>query len=153
MSASTPEKGDHVVPLHIEELSVSRREVAGDSVRVSTVTREREQVVDEQLDHARVEVVRVPIGRMIDAVPPVREEGETTIMPVVEEVVVVERRLMLKEEVRIRRVHVSERHRETVMLREQEAAITRVEAGHPKIDDDRRSLDSKPISKTQERKL
>ena len=56
-----------------------------------------------------------------------RQEGDTTIIPVVQEIVVVERRLVLKEEVRMRRVITNERHQETVVLREQEALITRTE--------------------------
>ena len=72
---------------------------------------------------------RVPIGRVIDAVPPVREEGDTTVLPVVVEEVVVQRRLVLKEEIRIRRLRSTGRHRETVVLREQEAVITRTGAG------------------------
>jgi uncharacterized protein (TIGR02271 family) len=124
-SAFKLEAGDQTVPMHAEEISVSRRQVAGDTVQVSTVTREEERLVDEQLTHERIEVERVPIGRPVDAAPPVREEGDTTIMSVVEEIVVVERRLILKEEVHIRRVRVSERHRETVMVRKQDAAITR----------------------------
>jgi stress response protein YsnF len=118
-----------VIPLLAEEAVVSRRVVTGSTVRVATVTHERERLIDEALTRERVEVERVPIGRTIDAVPPVREEGDTMIMPVVEEVVVVERRLILKEEVRIRRVRSTEHHRETVMLRTQEAVITRTEAG------------------------
>jgi len=51
-------------------------------------------------------------------VPPISQEGDTTIIPVVEEIVVVERRLVLKEEVRIRRVRTKEQHQETVVLRE-----------------------------------
>jgi stress response protein YsnF len=43
----------------------------------------------------------------------------------VEEVLVVERRLVLKEEVHIRRVRTTERHKEMVMLRYQEAVVTR----------------------------
>jgi len=112
-----------------EQLVVTRRRVEHDIVRVKTVTREREQQVDEPLTDERIEVERVPIGRIVEAVPPVREEGDTTVMPVVEEVVVVERRLMLKEEVRIRRVRSTGHHRETVVLRAQEAVVTRVEAG------------------------
>jgi stress response protein YsnF len=50
------------------------------------------------------------IGRPVDAMPPVRQEGDTTIMSVVEETIVVERHLFLKEEVQIRRLRVSERH-------------------------------------------
>jgi uncharacterized protein (TIGR02271 family) len=130
MSSATdldPEKG--VIPLLAEEVSVTRRAVEGATVRVATVTRQHEQMVDEALTHERIEIERVPIGRTVDAVPPVREEGDTTIMPVVEEVVVVERRLILKEEIRIRRVSSTEHHRESVVLRKQEAVITRTEAG------------------------
>ena len=94
-------------------------------VRVATQTRSREQQVDAELVRERVEIERIPLGHVVDAVPPVREEGDVTIMPVVEEVLVVERRLILKEEVRIRRVRSTEQHHETVTLREQEAVITR----------------------------
>ena len=50
-------------------------------------------------------------------------------MPVVEEVVVVERRLLLREEVHIRRVRKAEQHTETVQLRVQDAVVTRTPAG------------------------
>ena len=117
------------ISLLAEEAVVTRRQVEGDLVRVTARTRTREHAIDEPLTHERVEIERVPIGRVVDAVPPVREEGDTTIMPVVEEVVVVERRLVLKEEVRIRRIKVADRYQETVVLREQHAEITRTEAG------------------------
>jgi len=39
-----------------------------------------------KLNHERVEIDRVPIGCPVDAIPPVRQEGETTILPVVEEI-------------------------------------------------------------------
>ena len=142
-SAFKLEAGDQTVPMHAEEISVSRRQVAGDTVQVSTVTREEERLVDEQLTHERIEVERVPIGRPVDAAPPVREEGDTTIMSVVEEIVVVERRLILKEEVHIRRVRVSERHRETVMVRKQDATVTRTE-GLPAVMDDLWPLGTDP---------
>ena len=112
-----------------EELAVERRTVVGDTVRIASLTRERTQMIDEPLTHQRVEVERVAVGRPVDAVPPVREEGDTTIIPIVEETLVVERRLILKEEVRIRRVRVVENHHEAVVLREQEAVVARSEAG------------------------
>jgi len=62
-------------------------------------------------------------------VPSISQEGDTTIIPVVEEIVVVERRLVLKEEIRVRRVSTKEQHQETVVLREQEAVTTREEVG------------------------
>ena len=113
-----------VLPLYAEEVSVARRSVEQRvQVHVRTVT--REHPVDEVLTHERVEVERVPVGRPIDAIPSDRQEGDTTVIPVVEEVVVVHRQLVLREELRVRRVRVTEHHRETVSLRVQEATVER----------------------------
>jgi uncharacterized protein (TIGR02271 family) len=115
-----------LIPLHAEELSVSKEQVETGRVRVETVTREREQLVDELLAREHVEVERVAVGTPIDAVPAMRQDGDTTIIPVVEEVLVVERRLVLKEEIHIRRLRTTERHQESVTLRRQEAVVTRL---------------------------
>ncbi len=126
---------DLVLPLLVEEITVSRQKVEQGVVRVATVTHTREQQVDEQLAREAVEVTRVPVGRIVETMPAVREEGDVTIMPVVEEIVVVERRLLLKEEVHIRRIRTTERHQETITLREQEAVVTRVPAARtPSLD-------------------
>jgi uncharacterized protein (TIGR02271 family) len=123
----TPDdRRDTVIPLHEEELSVSKRQVITGRVRVETVTREHEQLVDTQLARERVEVERIAIGKPIDAIPAVRQDGDTTIIPVVEEVLVVERRLVLKEEIHIHRVRTTEQHQERVTLRRQEAVVTRL---------------------------
>jgi stress response protein YsnF len=116
------------VPLHVEEVSVSRREIKTADLQIALVTGTRQQLIDEELTRVRVEFERVPIGRAIEVVPSISHEGDITIIPVVEEIVVVERRLVLKEEIRIRRVSTKEQHQETVVLREQEAVITREEA-------------------------
>ncbi len=113
------------IPLYFEEISVATRKVERGTVRVHVQTTTREEPVDELLTHERIEIERVAIGRRVDAVPPVRQEGGTTVFSVVEEVVVVERRLILKEEIRLRRVQTTERHRESVTLREQDAIIER----------------------------
>lgn len=47
--------------------------------RVATRTHEREALVDENLGRERVQIETVPIGRRIDAMPEVRQEGDTTI--------------------------------------------------------------------------
>jgi uncharacterized protein (TIGR02271 family) len=119
------------IPLHVEEVSVSRREIKKANVRIALITGTREQLIDEELTHVRVEIERVPIGRTVDVVPPISHEGDITIIPVVEEMVVVERRLVLKEEVRVRRVSTKEQHQETVVLRQQEAVITREDPDSP----------------------
>lgn len=122
---------DKIVRLHTEDLQITRERIAGDTVRVRTVTTQHDRLVEEQLVHERIEIVRVPIGRVVDTVPDVRQDGDVTILPVVEEEIVVQKRLILKEEVHLRRVSVAEVHRETVILREQDAVITRIPASVP----------------------
>jgi stress response protein YsnF len=133
MTLSPSSPVEIVVPLHEEGISVERRKVERDvHVRVHTVN--HDHLIDETLTRERVEVERVAIGRPIDAVPPVREEGDTTVISVVEEVLVVERRLVLKEEIRLRRVRTTEQYRETLTLREQQAVIERSEPGGRRLD-------------------
>jgi uncharacterized protein (TIGR02271 family) len=114
-----------VIPLHAEEVSVGKRQVASGRVKVSTVTREREELVEQLLQSERVEVERVPVGQVVQGAPPVRTEGDTIIIPIVEEAVVIERRLVLKEEVHIRRIRETQNYQQRVVLRRQEAVITR----------------------------
>jgi uncharacterized protein (TIGR02271 family) len=126
-SAGEGTHDDATLRLLTEELTVAKEEVETGRVRISRRTHEREALVDENLARERVEIETVPVGLRIDAIPVVRQEGDTTVVPVVEEVLVVERRLMLKEEIRIKRVRTIERHQEKVMLRHQEAVVTRYE--------------------------
>jgi len=122
----TNDKDQVVVPLHAEEVSVAKRRVVTGQVKVGTITRESEQLVEELLEHEHVEVERTAIGKQVDKAPPVREEGDTLIIPILEEIVVVERRLLLKEEVRVRRTREKQPYQERVVVRKQEAVITRL---------------------------
>jgi stress response protein YsnF len=115
-----------VIPIHAEEVSIGKRQVVTGRLKVSTITHSREELVEELLRKERVEVERVPMGHIVQEVPRVRQEGDLTIIPVVEETVFIERRLVLKEEVRIRRIHETQNYQECVVLRTQEAVITRV---------------------------
>ena len=111
--------------LAAEELSVAKESRETGRVQISTHTHEREALIDEDLARERVEIETIPIGRRINTVPEVRQEGDTTVIPVVEERLVVERQVVLKEEIRVRRVRTTERHQEKVALRHQEAVIAR----------------------------
>jgi uncharacterized protein (TIGR02271 family) len=121
-----PEDSDEIkLKLNEEELQTAKKTVVTGRVQVSTITREHEALVDEMLSSEHVEIERTPVGKAIDAIPAIREEGDVTIVPVVEETLVLRRQLVLKEEVRIRRVHDTERYQERVTLRKQEAVVTR----------------------------
>jgi len=127
------ETGETALPLLAEEVSVSKQVVETGRVQVARVTHEREQLIDELLAHETVEIDRIPIGQQVATMPAIKEEGDTIVIPIVEEVLVIERRLLLKEEVRVRRVRSTERHQESVTLRHHEAVVTRLPAETPAV--------------------
>jgi uncharacterized protein (TIGR02271 family) len=123
--------GEMKMPLFEETMSVSKRVVPTSRVQVSRVTHSHEQLIDELLNHEKVEIERTALNKPVDAIPSIRQEEDVIVIPVVEEVVRVERHLMLKEEIRIRRVRTTERFQERVTLRKQEATVNRLPIAPP----------------------
>ena len=117
---------DIVIPLHSETIAVSKKKTATHRVRVQIVTREHAAPVDQLLTRELVEIERRPMCQLLDQVPAVREENNEIIIPVVEEILTIERGLILREEIRIRRKRTTERHQEDVTVRSQEAIVTRI---------------------------
>ena len=138
------ERGDRIA-LAEEELTVTKRAVEGARVRVRTVTDTVEEIARATLHGERVEVERVPVDRMVDAAPAVREEDGVTIVPVIEEVLVVEKRLVLKEELHIRRHATTETVEVPVQLRKQRAEVERVERGSDQVADEAFREDPGPV--------
>jgi uncharacterized protein (TIGR02271 family) len=116
------------VPVIEEELEVGKRRVEGDRVSVRTIPRERTEVVEQPLESMEVEVERIAIDREIDTAPEIRNDGDTMIIPIVEERLVVEKRLFLREEVHVHRRRVVTQFRQNVTLRSQEAVVERRDA-------------------------
>jgi uncharacterized protein (TIGR02271 family) len=119
------EEQNLVIPLVEERVSATKREVETGRVRVHTRIDEREEIVHAELARDQVDVERVPMNREIASVPAVRQEGDVTIVPVVEERLVVEKKLFLVEEVRLRRTRTIEEHAQPVRLATQRAEIER----------------------------
>lgn len=114
------------IPLLEESIIVSTRLVEGDTVTVQTRVEESVQHVHNLLRNDVVMVERIPIGREVVEAPQVREEDGITIIPVVREVLHIEKRLVLVEEIRITRQLGNREHHQDVTLRTLTAAVTRV---------------------------
>ncbi|KQU05993.1 DUF2382 domain-containing protein [Rhizobium sp. Leaf453] len=93
-------------------------------VRVTTRSDLSEETAHASLAGERVEVTREKIGHEVSEAPPTRVEGDVIIIPVLEKVVVVEKRLMLVEEIRIRKIATTE-VAIAVTLRKQTATVER----------------------------
>ena len=127
-SESSGEEGErYVLPVLEETVSVQKRRVERGKVRVRKTVSEHEGLIDEPLFSERVEVERVAVNEFVDRAPPVREEGDVTIIPLLEEVLVVEKRLLLKEEVRVTKNRTERREPQRVTLRREEAVVERLE--------------------------
>jgi uncharacterized protein (TIGR02271 family) len=118
-------KSPAVVPVIEEELKVDKRTVESGGVRIRRVVTERERTIDEPLGREEVTVERVAIERFVEGPQQSRREGDVLIIPVVEEVLVVEKRLVLREEIRISKRWVEERRPQKVTLRRDEPIIER----------------------------
>jgi uncharacterized protein (TIGR02271 family) len=110
-----------------ESLTVETERVVTGRVRVSTDTELTDEVARATLSGDRVEVTRKAIGREVNTAPQTRVEGDVTIIPVLEEIVVIEKRLMLVEEIRIRKIATTEEVAIPVTLRKQRATVERLE--------------------------
>jgi stress response protein YsnF len=99
----------------------------GQGVRVHTSVVEHPCRIEEALLRDEVVVTHVPVDKIVplSEAPESRYEGDTLIVPVLEEVLVVEKRLRLKEEIRIDRKQRTEQYAETVPLKSEEISIER----------------------------
>lgn len=149
MSRADERDGAVSMPLHAERIAVGKRRVE-EMVSVKRATQTKTVSVEEVLTTENVVVEHVHIGQFVDSVPPIREQGDTTIMPIVEEVAVLVKRLYLKEEVRVTKTRTTAPHIETVTLREQHARVTRTSVP-AKADTER--LAPAPLTPTRNSKM
>jgi uncharacterized protein (TIGR02271 family) len=131
---SRPRTGveEKIVPIVQEEVHIDTEQVETGRVRLTKTSHEREVVVEEPSVHEEVQIERVPVNRFVAEPVAVRHEGDTMIIPVMEEVAVVETRLRLKEEMRVTKRRITTTRGQPVRLRTEEVHVERVpgEANH-----------------------
>lgn len=116
-----------IVPLVAETAAVSKRFRTTGRVRVKVRTETERRMLVEELAGQEIEIERVPRNELIETIPEVRTENGTTIIPLVEEQLVVEKRLVLVEEVRLHRVHTKQTVTVPVDLRAERADVEHIE--------------------------
>lgn len=114
-----------VVPVVAEQLQVDKVEQETGRVAVYIRPEEEKKVVEVEVGQEEVEVERRAVNRVVERAEPPRQEGDVTIVPVYEERLVMEKRLVLKEEIHLRRRHTSRTERREVSLRREQAQVLR----------------------------
>ncbi|MGH2352472.1 MAG: YsnF/AvaK domain-containing protein [Chloroflexota bacterium] len=102
--------GEHEirVPVLEERLVPGKRAVDMGELRIHKYVDSVEETVRQPVTRDDLVVERVPVNRPLEAPVGSRMEGDWLVIPVMEEVLVIQKRLMLKEEVRIRKQQVTE---------------------------------------------
>lgn len=118
-----------VIPVIQEQATVRKRIVETGRVKISKSVREYEEVVDIPHVYEKVEIERVPVNKFVEIAPKVRNEGETTIIPVLEERFVMEKRLFLVEELHIRKDRTETHQPQTVKVLKEEVDVKRITPG------------------------
>jgi stress response protein YsnF len=126
---SGEDHAETVLPIVEETLHLGKRLVETGRVRVSLSSSVEEEVLRETLLRRHAEVERRPVGRTVTEVPRVRQEGDVVIIPVVEEILVVEKRLVLKEEILLRLISETVEVEQPATRRVQHATVERVPPG------------------------
>lgn len=119
-------RSETAIPLVEEKPRIDKQAVETGRVRIRTVVDEHLTRVADELERDDVSIERVPVNREVTAVPEIHEEGDVLVVPLLEEVVVVEKRLVVREELRIHRNRKRERVDEAVSLRRMRAEVERV---------------------------
>ena len=115
-----------VIPVIEEKVFVEKQTVETGKVRISKRVSEHEELIDLPLFREEVTVERVPVNQYIDQPPTVRNEGDVMIIPVVEEQIVMQKRLVLIEELRVKKQIVETRNEQSVTLRKEKIDIKRI---------------------------
>ena len=119
-----------VIPVIAEQLHVDKQLIETGRVRLVKTVHQDEQTINIPLLREEVTIERVALNQYVDQPPATRQEGDTTIYPVLQEVVVTEKRLLLVEEIRVTKRQVESHETQSVMLRREEVNVERIDAPH-----------------------
>lgn len=115
----------NVIPIVEEQIQVGKQVVETGALRISKKVHEEEVTVDVPITYNEHDVERVAVNKFVDAPPPIRYEGNTMIIPILEEVVVLEKRLKVVEELRVTARQVQTASSQQVTLLKEEVNVQR----------------------------
>jgi len=127
VTAEEPAEEHVVISALAETLQVQKQTIETGRVIISKQVQERAELVDLPLLQETVEVERIAINRVVNEPVAIRYENDTMIISVLEEVLVVEKRLMLKEELHVKKRRSEVHSPQTVTLRSEEVLVERTE--------------------------
>lgn len=123
--AAAVQQDTMVVPIVEERLVPEKREMQLGEVLIQKHVESADEALTLPVTRDDLEIERVKVDRPLDAPAAVRYEGDWMVIPVMKEVLVVEKQLVLAEELRIRKRQVTETREYRATLRHERVEVTR----------------------------
>lgn len=114
------------IPVIQEVLDIQKELVETEVFRINKTVTERDELIEHLLSKENADIERLAVGREVSETRPSYYENETLVIPLYEEIMVVEKRIILREEIRITMNNKEEHYQQKVTLRTEEATIERV---------------------------
>lgn len=116
------------IPILEEQIKVSKKVIETARVSISKTINESIESFEIPLKEEEIVVKRVPKNELIDNMPAAsRYEGDVMIIPVLKEVAVIEKRIMLVEEIHVSKKQIEKIETQEVTIRKEEVNVTRTE--------------------------
>ncbi len=106
-----------------EQALVDKKIVEKGKVRIIKKVSTVEEKLKVELKAEEIKVERVSVNKYVDSPPPVRYEGNTTIVSVVKEVAIIEKKILLVEEIHITKKVSNKEEEKIVPLRKEEVVV------------------------------
>lgn len=109
-----------IIPLIADELEIRKELVEQVTVRLTKSGQERPEIIREFLASEHFEIERVPMDEVVTMAPAVRMEGDVIVIPIIKEILVVKKELLLREELRLVKKRVAKEFLQETTLRREE---------------------------------
>lgn len=119
---------ESVIPIIREEVHADAVQVVTGGIRVTKSVGSHDEIVEQELRKSHVEVKRVTTNRVVDGPQSMRRVGDTIIIPVVSEVLKVEKQWVVTEEIHITERQEQETVQNKVTLNCEEAQVERIDS-------------------------
>jgi stress response protein YsnF len=117
----------YVVPVINEEVHADAIPVQTGGVRVTKHVDGHDEIIEQELRRGRVEIKHVKTDRVVDGPQQVQRMGNTLVIPVVSEVLRVEKQWVVTEEIHITQIEERETVQQTVRVNEEQAHVERLD--------------------------
>lgn len=127
--AARPDSTNKItIPVLEEHVKITKKLIERARVNISKTVHENTESFEIPLKEEEIDVKRIPKNELLDTMPAAsRYEGDVMIIPVLKEVAVIEKRIMLVEEIHVFKKQTEKNETLDVALRKEEVKVTRTE--------------------------